>query len=64
MNAIEINNLIKYYGRKQVLRGLKMNVPAGTVYGFLGVNGAGKTTTLGIVTGFLPLDGGTFSVRS
>ena len=63
MKAIEINNLIKYYGRKQVLRGLKMNVPAGTVYGFLGVNGAGKTTTLGIVTGFLPLNSGAFSVR-
>ncbi|MDP8214393.1 MAG: ABC transporter ATP-binding protein [Candidatus Euphemobacter frigidus] len=63
MNAIEITNLIKYYGRKQVLRGLKMNVPAGTVYGFLGVNGAGKTTTLGIVSGFLPLNSGAFSVR-
>ncbi|MFH1037578.1 MAG: ABC transporter ATP-binding protein [PVC group bacterium] len=63
MNAIEIRNLTKNYGRKQVLRGLNMSVPEGSIYGFLGVNGAGKTTTLGILTGFLPRRGGTVSVR-
>ncbi|MDP8237319.1 MAG: ABC transporter ATP-binding protein [Candidatus Erginobacter occultus] len=63
MTAIEITGLVKGYGGRPVLRGLEMNVPAGAVYGFLGVNGAGKTTTLGVVTGFLPPGRGTVTVR-
>lgn len=63
MKAIEIRGLVKGYGGRPVLRGLEMNVPAGAVYGFLGVNGAGKTTTLGVVTGFLPPGRGTVTIR-
>jgi ABC-2 type transport system ATP-binding protein len=63
MEAIEIRNLTKGYGGEPVLRDLEMTVPAGAVYGFLGVNGAGKTTTLGVVTGFLTRYRGTVTVR-
>lgn len=50
---IKIRGLKKNYGRVQALSGLDMDVPAGSVYGFIGRNGAGKTTTLRILAGLL-----------
>lgn len=51
--VIEINQLRRSYGTKEVLQGLSLNVGKGTVFGFLGPNGAGKTTTMSILTGIL-----------
>ena len=50
---IKIRGLKKNYGRVQALNGLNMDVPTGSVYGFIGQNGAGKTTTLRILAGLL-----------
>ena len=44
--ALEINNLVKSYGKKQVLKGLNLKVKKGEVYGFIGKNGVGKSTTI------------------
>ena len=44
MNLIEINNLRKNYGVKEVLKGLDLSLKNGQVYTLLGKNGAGKTT--------------------
>ncbi len=63
MNAIEINNLEKSYGKKKVLKGLNMRIKKNSVYGFLGVNGAGKTTTFGIISKFLKYQKGSFSIN-
>ncbi len=53
-NAIEIEGLHKgYRGEKAVLNGLDMNVPEGSIYGFIGRNGAGKSTTLNTLMGLL-----------
>lgn len=41
---IEINNLSKQYGNKQVLKDISISFEAGKVYGIVGENGAGKTT--------------------
>ena len=46
----------------EVLRGLDLRVPRGSVYGFLGRNGAGKTTTIRILLGLLKLDKGAVRV--
>jgi branched-chain amino acid transport system ATP-binding protein len=46
------------YGDVQVLRGVSLEVRAGTVVGLLGRNGAGKTTTLRTIMGLLPLGSG------
>lgn len=44
--VIEINNLVRRYGRTDAVDGLNLRVRAGTCYGFFGRNGAGKTTTI------------------
>ncbi|VEG27978.1 ABC transporter ATP-binding protein [Actinomyces howellii] len=56
--AIEIRSLTKSYGDKEVLRGLDLSVPAGSVLALLGPNGAGKTTTVEILQGLRRRDGG------
>lgn len=53
MNAIEIRNLTKNFGRKQALKGLNMTVPMGAIYGFIGENGSGKSTTEKIICGLI-----------
>ena len=56
--AIHVENLRKGFGQKQVLRGVNMDVPAGSIFGFLGLNGAGKTTLIRILLGLLRADTG------
>jgi ABC-2 type transport system ATP-binding protein len=54
MNTIEITGLTyRFAGREPVLNQLDMQVPEGSVYGFLGANGAGKTTTIRLLLGLL-----------
>jgi ABC-2 type transport system ATP-binding protein len=60
--AIETRELRKSYGDVLALRGIDLNVRAGTVFGLLGPNGAGKTTAVRILTTLLPPDGGTARV--
>jgi ABC-2 type transport system ATP-binding protein len=60
--AIEASGLRKSYGAVEALRGVDLQVPAGTVLGLLGPNGAGKTTAVRILTTLLPPDGGTARV--
>ncbi|MHC4386854.1 MAG: ABC transporter ATP-binding protein, partial [Planctomycetota bacterium] len=49
--AIEIKGLHFSYGRKKVLTGVDLAVPAGSIFGFLGRNGAGKTTLIKTLLG-------------
>ena len=51
--AISISDLHFAYGRQEVLDGVNLEVPEGSVFGFLGRNGAGKTTTIQILLGLL-----------
>jgi len=41
----------KRYDQIEALRGLNLQVPAGSIFGFLGRNGAGKTTAMKILLG-------------
>lgn len=50
-HIIEIRDLVKRYKTVTALDGLTVNVPRGSICGFLGRNGAGKTTTLKILMG-------------
>lgn len=49
-DVIEVKNLIKRFGHKQVLRKLDFSVPQGEFVALLGSNGAGKTTFLRILS--------------
>ncbi len=57
-NAIEIEGLGFAYGRDEVLKGVDLQVPEGSIFGFLGRNGAGKTTTIKLLLGLLKPDDG------
>lgn len=50
---IEVQNLVKKYGKHVAVDNLNFTVEKGQVYGFLGPNGAGKSTTMNIMTGYL-----------
>jgi ABC-2 type transport system ATP-binding protein len=60
--AIDARGLRKRFGRTEVLTGLDLAVPAGTVFALLGPNGAGKTTTINILTTLVRPDAGTVRV--
>lgn len=47
---IETKDLRKRYGKFDAVNGLSLEVPAGSIYGFVGPNGAGKTTTMRMLT--------------
>ncbi len=63
MAMLEITNLKKMFGEKEVLKGLDLSVPEGAIFGFIGRNGAGKTTTMKTVLGLLRTDEGDIYVN-
>jgi lipopolysaccharide export system ATP-binding protein len=58
MPLLEVQGLVKYYGRRRVVNGVSFHVERGEVVGLLGPNGAGKTTSFRMTTGMItPKDG-------
>lgn len=58
MALLEVEGLVKYYGRRAVVNGVSFEVDKGEVVGLLGPNGAGKTTSFRMATGQIaPNDG-------
>jgi len=51
-----------YSGQEQTLSGINLQVPKGSIYGFLGPNGSGKTTTLSLLLGLLENQQGTIEI--
>jgi len=60
--AISVAGLHKRYGDNEVLKGVDLEVPEGTVYALLGPNGSGKTTAVNIMTTLLTPDAGEIRV--
>lgn len=60
--VIHIDNVVKRFGRKQVLNGETLAVQKGQTFAYLGRNGAGKTTTIKMLLGLLRPDAGTVRV--
>jgi ABC-2 type transport system ATP-binding protein len=56
--AVEVTGLAKSYGSVQVLAGVDLQVPRGTVFSLLGPNGAGKTTMVRILSTLIRPDAG------
>lgn len=55
---LQIKNLSKKFGAKQVLDGVSFTATSGRAFGLLGRNGAGKTTTIRLLLGVFPQDEG------
>jgi lipopolysaccharide export system ATP-binding protein len=59
MALLEVRGLEKWYGRRQVVKGVDYDVEPGEVVGLLGPNGAGKTTSFRMTIGLIDADAGT-----
>ncbi|MDR1612380.1 MAG: ATP-binding cassette domain-containing protein, partial [Planctomycetota bacterium] len=55
---IDIRNVGKKYGDKEVLRNISVSLPEGGISAFIGPNGAGKSTLLSLISRLLSADGG------
>ena len=61
-SVIDVANLRKAWADVEAVNGLTLQVPAGSIFGFLGRNGAGKTTTIKVLLGMVRPSGGTARV--
>lgn len=60
--VLQTNALCKHYRKFMALNSLTMNVPKGSIYGFVGKNGSGKTTLIRLLTGLQPATSGDFTL--
>lgn len=62
MNVIEVQNVFKSIGKREIIKNISFKVKEGEVFGFLGKNGAGKSTTIKMITGLIASDRGSIKV--
>src|SRR5207244_13482899 len=62
MTAVQIREVTKTFGAQIAVNDLSLEVPQGSVYGFIGPNGSGKTTTLRMIMRILHPDCGDIRV--
>lgn len=55
---LRANNLVKFYGKRQVVKNVSVEVNQGEIVGLLGPNGAGKTTSFYMMVGFIKPNSG------
>jgi len=61
-HAVEVDGVVKRFGRQVALAGVDLRVRRGEVFGLLGPNGAGKTTLIRCLVGLVRPDAGTVRV--
>jgi ABC-2 type transport system ATP-binding protein len=62
MNVLEVRNVYKSLGNREIIKGISFSVKEGEIFGFLGPNGAGKTTTIRMLVGLIAPNKGTISI--
>ena len=61
--AISASHLVRRFGNFTAVNDVSFRVEKGEIFGFLGPNGSGKTTVIKMLTGLLPLSGGSAAVQ-
>jgi ABC-2 type transport system ATP-binding protein len=61
-SVLEIKNLTKAFGSRNVVSDISFEVQRGEIFGFLGPNGSGKTTTIRMALGIIRPDSGSVSI--
>lgn len=61
-DAIRVSGLSHFYGSRQALRGLDLQIRPGEVFAFLGPNGGGKTTLFRVLSTLIPCQQGEVSI--
>lgn len=61
-NVVEAQDLTKTFDEDVAVQTLNLQLPRGTIFGFVGPSGCGKTTTVRLLTGFYKPTSGTLSV--
>ena len=62
MSLLSVENVVTAYGKIEALKGVSLDVQAGSITCLLGPNGAGKTTTIEILEGLIAPDAGRVEV--
>ena len=62
-NIVEFKDVHKSYSKKEVLKGVNLNIPKGKIVGLLGPNGSGKTTMIKLMNGLLQADEGSIEIK-
>jgi ABC-2 type transport system ATP-binding protein len=62
MTLIEVQKLIKNYGKIKAVKGISFTIEQGEIFGLIGPNGAGKTTTLRVLATLLQITDGNVSL--
>ena len=60
--AVNLVNVTKRFGTQVAVNDLSLQVPTGSIYGFIGPNGSGKTTTIRMILHIFLADSGTVEV--
>lgn len=60
---LEVNNLNKHFGSKQILYDVSFDLEEGEILGFIGPNGAGKTTTIKLILGLQSIESGSVKIN-
>lgn len=62
MKVLEVKDVYKSFGKREIIKGISFDVEEGEIFGFLGPNGAGKTTTIRMIVGLIAPNKGTISI--
>jgi lipopolysaccharide export system ATP-binding protein len=63
MNEITVENLVKIFKKRTVVKGISFSIAQGEIVGLLGPNGAGKTTSFYMIVGFIKADRGNIALN-
>ncbi len=61
--VVSVENVSKFFGRKQVLKQVDLQMEPGKIYGIIGRNGSGKTVLFKCICGFFPITSGKIFIR-